>query len=282
MNCATSLHCLISDWRTFIGLDLYYDELVEYAKTPLGQIFQALDDLKSAKAQIDISISKLERGMLSKTRMKAIEDEIRSIKPQSRGSVVSSGGFNLPLSGTKKLNLSNTPILIVRDEPRPLYVFPCKSGEHYYDFISGIKFLSDNLPNLIELPVETEESITDVIQSSPGLLEVGMSFVSKEIETSTGRVDLLFQDKNGRLLLVEVERQASDQSVGQILRLCAGYEGQHELKFGMVRGAIVCKRINKNVLAATKRSRDRSVEDRSFKDTNRCPAPLKAAEYFSV
>ena len=64
----------------------------------------------------------------------------------------------------------------------------------------------------------------------PELLEEGLRLVSSEIETSRGRGDLLFKDKNEKFLLVEVEREASDQSVGQILRLCAGYEGQQGLR----------------------------------------------------
>jgi hypothetical protein len=167
---------------------------------------------------------------------------------------VTSGGHYLPLSGSKKLNLNNTPILLVRNESGPLYVFPCKSGEIYHDVIRGIKFLHDNLPNLIELPAGTEESIISAIQDTPELLEEGLSLISSELETSRGRGDLLFKDKNERPLLVEVEREASDQSVGQILRLCAGYEGQHGMEPGTIRAAIACIRINDKVLAAAKRA----------------------------
>jgi hypothetical protein len=237
-----------------IEVNLYYDESVNYAKTPLDQILRALDELNRAKGQLGVSISKLERKVLSERKLKKIEDDIRSIKPQARGSVVTSGGYHLPLSGTKKLNLNNTPILLVRNGSGPLYVFPCKSGEIYYDVMGGIKFLHDNLPNLIDLPSGTEESVTSVILRRTELLEEGLSLVSSEIETSRGRGDLLFKDKNGRLLLVEVEREAHDQSVGQILRLCAGYESQHGLELGTIRAAIACIRINDNVLAAAKRA----------------------------
>jgi len=235
-----------------IEVELFYDGSMNYS-SHLDQIFQALDELSIAKG-LDMSAAKLERNSLSERKLNEIVDGIRSIKPQARGSVVTSGGYHLPLSGTKKLNLNNTPILLVRNESGPLYVFPCKIGEIYYDVMSGIKFLHNNLPNLIDLPAGTEESIVSVIRDRPELLEQGLSFVSSEMETSRGRGDLLFKDKNQRLLLVEVEREANDQAVGQILRLGAGYESLHGLEPGTIRTAIVCIRINENVLAAANRA----------------------------
>jgi len=261
-----------------IGVDLYYDESANYARTPLDQVFRALDDLNKEKGQL-VAISKSECKVLSERMLKGIADDIRSIKPQARGSVVTSGGFHLPLSGTKKLNLKNIPILLVRNESGPLYVFPCKSGEIYYDVIAGIKFLRDNLPNLIELPAGAEELITSIIRNRPELIEEGLSLVSSEFETSRGKGDLLFKDVNDRMLLVEVEREAFDQSIGQILRLCAGYENQQGLEPGTIRAAIACIRINDNVQAAAKRA---GIEVRMIDPLNLGENhSQEASEYFS-
>ena len=236
-------------------LELYYDQSIEYPDAPLKSVFQELQSLVEAKGENGtISFARFERASLTENRIRKIADDIRSIKPQSRGAVVTSGGYNLPFSGTKKLNLNNTPIILVRSESVPRYVFPCRVGEKYYNVMMGIEFLRDSLPNLIDLPAETEDSITSRIIERPELLEAGLALISPEVETSTGRVDLLFKDKNGRLLLVEVERVATDQSVGQILRLCAGYENKDGLEPGTVQAGLACMRINDNVRAAAKRA----------------------------
>jgi len=238
-----------------IALDLFYDQSKVYVDTPLDDISEALEDLvKSKNDSIRVSVNKTDRKSLTGSNLKDIADRIRSIKPQTRGSVAASGGDNLPLSGSKKLNLNNTPILLVSDESGTQYVFPCRIGESYYDVLKGIKFLRDNLPNLVALPARTEEIITEEILNAPEELERGLIFVSRELETSRGKADILFRDSNGRMLLVEVEREATDQSVGQILRLCAGYEDLHSLEPGTIRAGVACLRINENVRAAAKRA----------------------------
>ncbi len=217
------------------------------------------------------AVSKVERKKISESDVGRIADRIRSIRPQARGSIVASGGKTLPLSGSKKLNLSNTPVLLVEKEEVPVYVFPCRVGENYYDVMEGLRFLREHLPEIVDLPAGSEESIVSLIIQHPELLEKGLKLKSSEIETSTGRGDLLFRDGAGRLLLLEVEREATDQAVGQILRLCAGYEGINELGIGEMRAGIACFRINEHVLAAAKRAK---IEVWKIKDGK--------SEYFPV
>ncbi len=190
--------------------------------------------------------------------MKKAVEEIRRIKPQSRGSVVASGGRSLPISGSKKLNLQNTPVLIVREtddeiDSRPIYVFPCKVGERYYSALDGISFISNSLPNLSDLPGEMEESLVSLLKSDPNRLEPDLVFRSSEDSLSTGKTDLVFLDSRQKFLLIEVEREATDSAIGQILRLAAGFERDHQTE--KVRCAIACFRINDNVLAAANRAR---------------------------
>ncbi len=190
--------------------------------------------------------------------MKKAVEEIRRIKPQSRGSVVASGGRFLPISGSKKLNLHNTPVLLVKEtddeiDSSPIYVFPCKVGERYYSALDGISFLSNSLPNLGELQGEMEESLISLLKADPEKLEHGLIFRSSEDSLSTGKTDLVLVDSNSRFLLVEVEREATDSTVGQVLRLAAGFESDHG-GAEKVRCAIVCFRINDNVLAAANRA----------------------------
>ena len=204
-----------------------------------------------------VRISRLERGSLVDGQMEKAVEEIRRIKPQARGSVVASGGQPLPISGSKKLNLLNTPVLLVREikneiDPRPIYVFPCKIGESYYNVLDGISFLSSTLPDLRVLPGEMEESLIASLKAEPGILETGLELSSVEEIVKTGKTDLVFMDSHSRFLLLEVEREATDSAVGQILRLAAGFEENHSVE--LVRCGIACFRINKNVLAAANRA----------------------------
>jgi len=220
---------------------------------PLGSVLAEVSKLEAR----DVRVSLFEKSKISMEKMKRAVEEIRRIKPQSRGSVVASGGNKLPISGSKKLNLQNTPVLLVSElgdggDPRPVYVFPCKVGERYYSVLDGISFLKGSLPNLVELPGEMEETLMETLRSNPEKLEPGLVFHSSEQTIPTGKTDLLFTDSSGSFLIVEVERAATDSAVGQILRLAAGFEQNHGQS--KLRSAIVCFRINDNVLAAANRA----------------------------
>lgn len=161
----------------------------------------------------------------------------------------------LPLSGSKKLNLQNTPVIIVREDAVPVYVFPCKIGEKYYSVMEGIDFLKQNLPSIVELRGEMEDSLAKRLSATPEQLEEGLVFDSSELDTSTGKTDLVFRDRHGKYLIIEVEREATDSAVGQILRLSAGFERDHKLLPESVRCGIVSYRANANILAASSRAR---------------------------
>ena len=55
-------------------------------------------------------------------------------------------------------------------------------------------------------------------------LEGGLVLDDYERETSMGKTDIVFRDSTGKFLVIEVEREATDSTVGQILRLSAGFE----------------------------------------------------------
>ena len=185
---------------------------------------------------------------------RVIED-IRMIKPQSRGSVVASGGNALPISGSKKLNLRNTPVIVVREKKKPVYVFPCKIGERYYSVQNGISFLKENLPNIVKLQGEMEDTLVTIILDDPEKLEVGLVLDDYERETPMGKTDIVFRDATGRFLVIEVEREATDSTVGQILRLSAGFEKHQGVSLNSVRAGVACYRIHPNVLAACERAK---------------------------
>ncbi len=198
-----------------LEIAIFYDKVSSPSGDP-DKILSGLSQLESLDAQI--SIQKYESP--SSEQKKKIVEEIRRIKPQSRGSVVASGGRILPISGSKKLNLKNTPVLLVREidgdaDSSPIYVFPCKVGERYYSVLDGIAFLSGTLPNLRELPGETEESLISSLKANSDRLESGLRFRSSEDTLTTGKTDLVFLDSRLQILLIEVERAATDSAIGQ-------------------------------------------------------------------
>lgn len=231
-----------------IDISIYYDREQKYAGVEISKILSDFANLNSK----EIRTREIERSNL-KTEEEVIED-IRQIKPQLRGSVVASGGSVLPISGSKKLNLQNTPVILVKEKRKPVYVFPCKIGEKYYSLESGLSFLKRNLPNVVGLEGVMEDSLVSLISDAPHKLEEGLMLEDLEVDTPTGKTDIVMKDSSGRFLVVEVEREASDSSVGQILRLGAGFEKHRDLERQLVRAGIVCFRINPNVLAACARA----------------------------
>ena len=231
-----------------IDIAIYYDKAQDYSGLSIAR---TLSDLASLVSE-EIRIKQIEKTDLENEE-RVVED-IRQIKPQARGSVVASGGSVLPISGSKRLNLQNTPVVIVKEMNKPVYVFPCKVGERYYSVINGLSFLKRNLPNLVELEGVMEDSLLSLISDAPHRLEEGLTVEDLELNTPTGETDVVMRDSNGKFLVVEVEREASDSSVGQILRLSAGFEKHRKLDQTSVRAGIVCFRINPNVLAACTRA----------------------------
>jgi hypothetical protein len=252
-----------------IEIAVFYDKFIEtYPEYSLNAIVDEVTKLESRYVKVTFS----ERKSLSGPQIEKAVDDIRRIKPQSRGSVVASGGKTMPISGSKKLNLQNTPVILVKEtngseaDSKPVYVFPCKVGERYYRVTDGISFLKETLPHLLDLPGEMEETIASILRTSPDKLESGLVFRSAEDQISTGKTDLVFNDSRGSILIVEVEREATDSAIGQILRLSAGYEKDKHLEPHTVRSSIACFRINDNVLAAANRARIEvwKVQDSQF------------------
>ncbi|MFI5422203.1 MAG: hypothetical protein ACHQ1H_14660, partial [Nitrososphaerales archaeon] len=252
-----------------IEVAMFYDKSIEqYPEYSLDTILDEVSKLESRFVKITLS----ERKMISTPQNEKAVDDIRRIKPQSRGSVVAAGGKTMPISGSKKLNIRNTPVILVKEtngseaDSKPVYVFPCKVGEKYYGVSEGLSFLKKTLPHLNDLPGEMEETIASILRNSPEKLEPGLVFRSAEESISTGKADLVFNDATGAILIVEVEREATDAAIGQILRLSAGYEKSHGLPQDSVRSSIACFRINDNVVAAANRAKIEvwKLQDSSF------------------
>lgn len=213
-----------------------------------------MKECEKLATEFNLSFANFEGSGISEKMKSEIADKMRTIIPQKRGGIVTSRKMILPLSGTKKLNLGNTPILIVEDDGRPAYVFPCRLGETYYGIEDGITHLRSNLPGLPELTGLSEKDLTEIILKQPKVLGRGLHDPREEVETSAGTIDIVFRDDNERNLLVEVEREADDAPLGQILRLCAAYEKKLSLSRESVRGMIVCLRAREFIQDAAKRA----------------------------
>jgi hypothetical protein len=235
--------------RPRIRLDLYYDERAPYA-AELERVLSLVKELeRSTSAEASLHGSK----DMGKDEAANLVDAIRSIIPQERGSIVTSRGVFLPLSKSKKLNLGNTPVLVVRLDERLSYVFPCKIGERYYDLVAGLEHLKSSWPLLRPLSEPREEkTIVELVAHDPSIIENGLELMGIEIGTGSGFADLLLKDPLGNITVIEVERETGDAAIGQVLRLAAALEKE---KRGVeVRGAIVCMRIRDGVLAAAARA----------------------------
>ena len=236
-----------------VCLKLYYDETIRSYNGRLDSIINSILELKR---NFGFAVELYERKLLNPESVSKVMEEIRAIIPQSRGSIVTSRNSILPLSKTKKLNLDNTPVLIVEEKERPIYVFPCRLGESYFSVEYGVDFIKSNWPELRPLEGENEELITRLIKERPDLLEDGFRLEASEVMLETGKVDVIFKDSRDSLVIVEVEREATDATLGQILRLASGYEG-NKMRDGRgrkVRAGIVCYRAKKFIPVAAKRA----------------------------
>jgi hypothetical protein len=235
---------------TIISIEIYSDQSGPYAKEL--QIIRY--HCKELSSKHKVMFHDIKSQDLSSSQVSVIEDEIRNLLPQKRGTVVATRRYRLPLSNSKNLNLSNTPVLLVRLNGGLEYVFPCLFGETYYDIPKGLLHLKTNLPSLAPLKGVMEVEITDYLIRNIDKFEKGLSFVGHEVETSAGFADLIYSDKEKKCLIIEVEREGTDTAVGQILRLCAAYERKNHLEKERVRAVIACTRIHAFVFEAAKRA----------------------------
>ncbi len=240
--------------------------LVLFHEKKTSTIAQMIEECQNLASSLHLSFASFSAHEIdNKTRLELF-DKIHTMIPQKRGAIVTSRGDSLPLSGRKKLNLGNTPILLVEEEDRPVYVFPCRVGETYYSVKDGLAHLRSNLPNLPQLLGTSEKELSEAIMKKPELIERGLRIVQRDLDSGAGSVDIVFIDKNGRHLIVEVEREADDAPLGQILRLCAAYEKKYSIPRGNVRGLIACIRARESIQDGAKRA---GIEIRLIDETNR-------------
>ncbi|MBS7629587.1 DUF91 domain-containing protein, partial [Candidatus Bathyarchaeota archaeon] len=161
---------------------------------------------------------------LTSEEVENLRSKIRNIPPQVRGRIVTSRNYALPLSRSKQLNLLNTPIVLLERDSEPVDVYPHLLGARY-------RGVEDSLNNILRYGPDQyleargiiEDPLTRIISDCPEAIEEGLTLLGVNVRTPTGVIDVLLRDCSGRVVVVEVETTARDQSAAQVCRLAAGY-----------------------------------------------------------
>jgi hypothetical protein len=225
------------------GLTLYHKIDAGYSST-LPELFQLLETLK-AKYAADIKV--ISDAQLTAESERELKTSLRDLIPQKRGEIVTSRGNMLPLSAGKNLNLSNTPILLVEKDGRPIDVFPKRTQDRYTDPREGLHQMLEHGIELNQALPSAEENARSRLAINVSTLEPGLELVGEEVHIEAGNIDLLLKDKEDRFLVIELEREARDATIGQVIRLSAGLAQREKVAPDSIRKMIICSRINSHV-----------------------------------
>ncbi|MBS7645830.1 MAG: endonuclease NucS [Candidatus Bathyarchaeia archaeon] len=205
-----------------------------------------LKTLRKFSAEISkrwkIKVRFIDASRLSGDRLEEFKSAIRSIPPQVRGKIVSSRNYRLPLSNGRNLNIANTPIALVYNGGRyPLDVYPHLMGTFYMD-VEGFmaRLLEEGPSGYFIVRGLIEDPLKKILADAPHILEEGLTYLGCEVKTPAGNIDLILRDRNGKLLIVEVETSASDFAVSQVCRLASGYSKVSGQPPNSMRKAVVC------------------------------------------
>jgi hypothetical protein len=168
-------------------------------------------------------------------------DDIRAIAPQVRGQVKSGRERTLPISHSGKLSRS-IPILLFYQGSKPVDVYPKVLMGIMNDIHAAFK-----IPKMAEV-LGLESTITTLLLSRPQLLGPNLELVGRELETKSGTVDLVFKDRDGVHVAVEVKHIADQETVGQILKQSNGMKDK--LGLTTVRKVIVALGVSGSVREA--------------------------------
>ena len=78
--------------------------------------------------------------------------------------------------------------------------------------------------------IETEQMLEDILVANPNVLMGGLTLVGRQVPVSSGYIDLLGIDENGRLVVFELKREKlTRDAVAQILDYCTYLETLSDL-----------------------------------------------------
>lgn len=130
-------------------------------------------------------------------------------------------------------------------------VFPCRIGDEEVEPLEYLEQVAAGRPWTIRsikgMEGKKHTALVAQILVKPDILEAGLVLQGRNVQVSRnfgelGFVDLVFNDRDGRPLLVEVKvgPEELDKAIGQILRHRQLFAQQNRLEDGTVRVGIAC------------------------------------------
>lgn len=233
-----------------IKVSLFYDSKSDYSASipELNELLRALNVKRG------VEFDEVPREEMTDESESALKEAIYRLQlhPGRRGSIVTSRGNMLPLTGTKELNLGNTPILLVEENGKPLDVLPKRVQGHHTSVKDGLlSMIEDGLH--FDRPIPSVENLGIAkIVARPQAIEDGLEIIGQEVNIAAGKIDLLAKDRNQKFLVIEFKREAKDASIGQVVRLSAGLAEKEKVPPKEIRKMIVCGRMNDHLRIAAK------------------------------
>ena len=126
----------------------------------------------------------------------------------------------------------------------------------YLDVV-GIQIIGHTMPQVstsVSMQIESEGQLESFLEADSSLLGVGLTCVGRQVQTDTGRIDMLLEAPDGAKVVVELKiGEADDDVVAQIQRYLVWAEEEFGAK-GKVRGVVVANGFNKRMLTSLKGS----------------------------
>lgn len=229
-----------------LNLLVVYRNTASYSER-IPHIISILENLKS---QWGIEYCLKEISDVGADEVVRLQAQLHEVPPQKRGKIISSGGSILPLSHSKRLNVENTPILILYRDSLPSQVYPHMLSKHYISIEDGLRTILET-----GLSEKTDEGLLEpllqkLIITDPSVVEKGASLIGAEVNVRVGVADLILQGSDGRLIVVEIKVRADDSAIGQVSRIAEGYASMQDIDATRIRKAIVCMDYVKTLVEA--------------------------------
>ena len=126
-----------------------------------------------------------------------------------------------------------------------------------YLCVAGIQIIGHSMPQVStseSMQIESEDQLEAFLEADPSLLGVGLTCVGRQVQTDTGRIDMLLEAPDGAKVVVELKIcEADDDVVAQIQRYLVWAEEEFGAK-SKVRGVVVANGFNKRMLTSLKGS----------------------------
>jgi hypothetical protein len=210
--------------------------------------------LKKAKEKHQVNYQVITSEQLDERGREELLNQIRTVSLRAKIRVKSrGGGAPMPISRSSKLNMDQTPMLVVTENGRPSMVYPHERGPkgHIFTVNSYLeRLLESETVEGFEQQALSEEDICRIITNFPQMLEDGLKYQSREVVVDGGVIDMVFIDREGNHMLVEIEIKATDSAIGQVNRFPIPYAEKYGIPQERIRKAIVCIEISDSTLVA--------------------------------